>query len=471
MVSPKHINAIVYLVKTIVAMSQPLCFVVMPFGKKPDADGSLIDFDAVYQQLLLPAIADAGMEAIRADMETVNGILHKPMYERLILCDYAVADLTTANANVFYELGIRHAVKPCTTITVFASGSTLPFDLNFLRSLPYEYEKEKGLTNAEKNKEALTAQLMRAKNDKTTDSPVYQLVDGIAFQNSVAHEKTDIFRDRVRYDEAVKTKLLLARTKANSKEEKIKAVDTLVNELDPVNEETGVLIDAMLSFRALGAYEKMIAFIESMPSHVQKTVMVQEQLGFALNRAGRKEEAIAVLEKIVAQNGPSSETYGILGRVYKDLYDKALGDKNELLSESYLDKALETYRKGFEADWRDAYPGINAVTLMALKGDHESVAKLVPVVEYAVLRKLEKKQPDYWDYATLFELAVLENNEAKAKEYLKKALACPIEGSWMLETTIKNLGLVNESRKTRNEDTALTTKWIQLLQAQQKSLP
>ena len=107
-------------------MIKPLCFVVMPFGIKKDSEGNEVNFDQVYKLFIRPAIEAAEMEPIRADEETINGIIHKPMYERLILCDYAVADLTTANANVFYELGIRHAVKPCTTITVFSSTSKLP---------------------------------------------------------------------------------------------------------------------------------------------------------------------------------------------------------------------------------------------------------------------------------------------------------------------------------------------------------
>ena len=60
------------------------------------------------------------------------------MFERLILCEYAVADLTTANANVFYELGVRHAVRPWSTVLLFAEGgSQLPFDVAPLRALPY----------------------------------------------------------------------------------------------------------------------------------------------------------------------------------------------------------------------------------------------------------------------------------------------------------------------------------------------
>ena len=68
----------------------------------------------------------AGLEPIRADEELLGGIVHKPMFERLILCDYAVADLTTANANVFYELGIRHALRPYSTVLLFAQGPACP---------------------------------------------------------------------------------------------------------------------------------------------------------------------------------------------------------------------------------------------------------------------------------------------------------------------------------------------------------
>ncbi|HNL91073.1 MAG TPA: hypothetical protein PKH05_18475, partial [Nitrospira sp.] len=72
----------------------PLCFVLMPFGKKPAAEGRLVDFDAVYDQLIRPAIVAAGLEPLRADQEMTGGVIHKPMYERLILCEYAIADLT-----------------------------------------------------------------------------------------------------------------------------------------------------------------------------------------------------------------------------------------------------------------------------------------------------------------------------------------------------------------------------------------
>src|SRR5918999_5943503 len=118
-------------------MTHPLCFVLMPFGQKPSPSGRLIDFDAVYQELIAPAIAAAKLEPLRADEEMEGGIIHKPMFERLILCEYAVADLTTANANVFYELGIRHAARPWSTVLVYADKSRLPFDVAPVRAVPY----------------------------------------------------------------------------------------------------------------------------------------------------------------------------------------------------------------------------------------------------------------------------------------------------------------------------------------------
>ena len=111
------------------------CFVLMPFGWKSDAAGKSIDFDAVYREVIKPAVAAAGLEPFRADEELTGGIIHKAMFERLVLCDYAVADLTLANANVFYELGVRHAARPWSTVSIYAGTSRLPFDVADLRKM------------------------------------------------------------------------------------------------------------------------------------------------------------------------------------------------------------------------------------------------------------------------------------------------------------------------------------------------
>ena len=108
--------------------NQPLCFVLMPFGSKlGPRRRTEIDFNRVYALAIKPGIEDADMFPIRADEEKLGGIIHKAMFERLLVCDFAVADLTTSNANVMYELGVRHAARPRTTLTIYAESTPLPF--------------------------------------------------------------------------------------------------------------------------------------------------------------------------------------------------------------------------------------------------------------------------------------------------------------------------------------------------------
>ena len=81
------------------------------------------------------------LEPVRGDQERTGGIIHAPMFGRLLLSDYVVADLTLNNANVFYELGIRHTARPFTTVPIFAAIHPLPFDVSLVRALPYTLEK------------------------------------------------------------------------------------------------------------------------------------------------------------------------------------------------------------------------------------------------------------------------------------------------------------------------------------------
>ena len=429
-------------------MANHLCFVLMPFGKKPDAAGVIVDFDAVYQDLIAPAIAEAGMEPLRADEEMTGGMIHKPMFERLILCEYAVADLTTANANVFYELGLRHAVRPWSTVMIFSKGgSQLPFDVAPLRAMPYQLGPDGAPADVEVPKRALAARLAEARTtamDKPpADSPIYQLVEGYP---NVAHEKTDVFREQVRYSAEKKEKLALARTQG------IDAVRAMEHELEPIGDlESGVVIDLFLSYRAVKGWPEMAAVVEKMPRPLASTVMVQEQLALALNRLERRDEAERILTDLLDNRGPSSETYGILGRIHKDRWEDALKNNERAKARGLLDKAIGAYLKGFETDWRDAYPGVNAVTLMELKEPPDPRReKLATVVTYAVERRVSAGKPDYWDYATLLELAVIAKDEEKGLDALGNALAS-VREKWEPETTLRNLRLIREARERRQE--------------------
>ncbi|MBF0337926.1 MAG: DUF4071 domain-containing protein [Nitrospirae bacterium] len=437
-------------------MNHPLCFVLMPFGKKRknptdtyslidfDTSGRLIDFDAVYNDMISAAIKDAGMEPLRADEEKVGGIIHKAMYERLILCEYAVADLTTANANVFYELGVRHAVRPWSTVLIYAeAGGQLPFDVAPLRAIPYKLSNKGILVNAEGTKTEITKRLVAAKNPQT-DSPIYQLVQGYP---DVDHTKTDVCREKlVIYSTGMKKRLTIA------KEQGVDALRRIEEELFPIQEaESGVVIDLFLSYRGVKAWDAMIGLFDNMFPALAATVMVREQHALALNRVGRWQEAENKLLELIDERGPSSETYGILGRVYKDRWEELLKSGDGGFANEYLDKAINAYVKGFEADWRDTYPGINAITLMELKTPPDPERnKLIPVVTYSAQRRLAGGKPDYWDYATILELQVLAKDEEQATKTLYKALAV-VREKFEPETTQRNLRLIREARHKRGE--------------------
>ncbi|HET6975693.1 MAG TPA: TRAFs-binding domain-containing protein [Pyrinomonadaceae bacterium] len=430
-------------------MNKPLCFVLMPFGKKPDAMGTMINFDAVYEDLIKPAIDAAGLEPLRADEELAGGIIHKPMFERLILCEFAVADLTTSNANVFYELGLRHAVRPWSTVLIFGEGSRLPFDVALLRAMPYQLDAAGAPQNVPETQKLLIDRLVEARNTSVNDakgcidSPIYQLVENYP---DVDRSKTDVFRESVRYSAAMKARL------ADARKQGVDALRAVEADLGDIKEsESGVVIDLFLSYRAVKGWNEMIALVEKMSRPLAATVMVQEQLALALNRNGQGEKAEQALNDVLTKHGPSSETYGILGRVFKDRWEAASKVNNKFLARGLLDKAIEAYLKGFEADWRDAYPGVNAVTLMELKEPPDPRREeLNTVVSYAVERRISSGKPDYWDFATRLELAVLAKDEQRAGSALGDALAL-VREVWEPETTLRNLRLIREARERRNE--------------------
>jgi tetratricopeptide (TPR) repeat protein len=425
----------------------------MPFGTKKDPGGGPdIDFDAVYEQGIQPAIGDAGMEAVRADEERTGGIIHKAMFERLLLCDYAVADLTAANANVYYELGVRHAVRPATTLPIFAERQKLLFDVEYLRALPYKLGENNRFTAQEAGllRSALAGRLRElremAKDGAATDSPIFQLLNNYPVPD-LAHLKTDVFREQVQYSTEKKRALAAARRAGDPQE--LARIEEGLGPLDAV--EAGVLVDLYLSYRALSAWHRMVEFYERLPATLKRSVMVREQLGFALNRLGSRQEALDTLEAVVEEQGPTSETCGLIGRVYKDLWGEAKKNGDAFSAQGYLDRAIENYTRGFEADWRDAYPGINALTLLDIQGDPQSQqrkAALLPVVRFAVMQRLKGSKPDYWDYATLLELAVLDGDQQASRKCLGDALT-RVRESWEPETTANNLKLIREARRER----------------------
>jgi tetratricopeptide (TPR) repeat protein len=262
-----------------------------------------------------------------------------------------------------------------------------------------------------------------------------------------------VFRERVEYSKRMKEKLAKARETKQPE-----AVRSIEQELGIADTEAAVVIDLMLSYRAVSAWQDMVSLVDKMSAPLKATVMVREQLALALNRLKRRDEAERVLSALIEERGPSSETLGILGRVYKDRWQEANKAGDNILAQGYLQKAIDTYLAGFESDWRDAYPGINAVTLMNLQEPPDPRrTEILPVVRYAVQRKMARGKPDYWDYATLLELAILEGDEKEARRILPIAYSC-VRESWEPETTVKNLGMIREARERLGTQTAWATE-------------
>ncbi len=110
------------------------CFVIMGFGTKTDlATGRKLNLDKSYQALIKPVVTGKGMICVRADEIPNAGPIDVPMYKELYTADIVIADLSTANLNAFYELGIRYGLRPRTTIVISEDQLCFPFDVNHIR--------------------------------------------------------------------------------------------------------------------------------------------------------------------------------------------------------------------------------------------------------------------------------------------------------------------------------------------------
>lgn len=163
-------------------------FIIRPFGKKnvsiPGKAGKAarlveIDFDRVEAELIGPALTLLGIRG-RTTMEIVEaGDIREDMFHRLLIADLVIADLTIHNANVFYELGLRHAFRNKHTFLIRREGlSEYPFDLKPERYFAYQTEQyARSLTGlVQALKETIYS-------EDVADSPVYRLLPQLQAQD------------------------------------------------------------------------------------------------------------------------------------------------------------------------------------------------------------------------------------------------------------------------------------------------
>ncbi|MEY2614543.1 MAG: hypothetical protein QOH78_316, partial [Verrucomicrobiota bacterium] len=160
------------------------CFVVMGFGKKTDFEtGRTLDLDKSYRNIIKPAVEAAGLACVRADEIVHSGLIDVPMYEQLLSADVVVADLSTSNKNAFYELGVRHALRPYTTVVIAEDGiKTFPFDVNHVAVRQYHHLGEDiGYDEVMRFRDLLTKAIVEIgkKEPPAKDSPVYTFLNGL----------------------------------------------------------------------------------------------------------------------------------------------------------------------------------------------------------------------------------------------------------------------------------------------------
>src|SRR4051812_4373642 len=157
-------------------------FVITPFGEKKAPGGTAIDFDSIYRDLFAPAIAAAGLAPHRADADRRGGSIHLDMFQDLLLAEFVVADLTLDNPNVWYEIGVRHALRAGGAILTYALRDRLPFDIAGQRMQRYTLTDGKldpNLIEAERTEltHAIEATLGSWRGRRA--SPVYQQIPSL----------------------------------------------------------------------------------------------------------------------------------------------------------------------------------------------------------------------------------------------------------------------------------------------------
>jgi O-acetyl-ADP-ribose deacetylase (regulator of RNase III) len=155
--------------------TQTTCFVIMPFGKKENINGELIDFNEIYRDVIQESIRAAGLEPLRCDEIERSGSIHRDMFEHVAQDEVAIVDLTNLNANVFYELGVRHALKKNVTVLIQAEGTNIPFNIQGQRIIKYPAPG----SDFTETRSSITKFIMNGLKNQVTDSPVSEVLESL----------------------------------------------------------------------------------------------------------------------------------------------------------------------------------------------------------------------------------------------------------------------------------------------------
>jgi hypothetical protein len=158
---------------------QKRCFVISPIGEQGTPVRKNADIFLKY--IIEPTLTDLGYSVERGDQVATPGMINDHMIHSILEYELAVADMTALNANVFYELGLRHmSGKP--VIHMAAFETSIPFDNMGHRAIFYEIDCVEG-HEAARSKLKLAVQEIEQPNYRVSN-PITQANAAMRRENS-----------------------------------------------------------------------------------------------------------------------------------------------------------------------------------------------------------------------------------------------------------------------------------------------
>ncbi len=110
------------------------CFIVCPIG--PDNSDIRKRSDTLFKHIIAPVCEQCGFAPVRIDKENSVGSITDGIINHLLQDDLVIADITDSNANAFYEIGYRAALKK-PIIHLMEKNASIPFDVSTVRAISY----------------------------------------------------------------------------------------------------------------------------------------------------------------------------------------------------------------------------------------------------------------------------------------------------------------------------------------------
>jgi len=123
-----------------------------------------------FTKFIKVSVEKVGYACSRSKAQPANII--KDVLTELLNADLVLSVLTDYNENVWYELGIRHALRRG-TIMIIEEGQKLPFDISQYGVIHYE-DSISGASDFEKQ---LYSYIMRIQNSQDADSPAFEFLE------------------------------------------------------------------------------------------------------------------------------------------------------------------------------------------------------------------------------------------------------------------------------------------------------